>query len=452
MTYVVLLAGPGASALAAPPPQAIPELIGSLNSDRGTVRDQAIAALAAVGPEAIPALISALKPEQARVCSGAVAALGKMGGKAASAADALRRLRSDGDPALQEAASEALANILGDAAEAAERSAEIADHWADQAARVCLERGDQARGNGDREALAHYLAAMRLTPRIPTAAYRAACIHAQQGRKTEAAELLAEAVKRGYWQYGELIEDELLGELSDSPEHKALLKTIRDRYAVEAPKHVGAFLVRVPEGPVPAGGWPVFLLLHGYRSNKDGFAAVAELCAERGFIGVAVSGPKVVTETSFHWPKEGPEPTHTYLQGILAKLKDRKDVDLSRVYVGGFSEGGLQSLALIAAHPEAYRGALVHSPGGFINAPTETAKSPAPRPVFVIYGKKDPIGNWFLSARAAALARKAGWPVETYVHDGGHHFPRDWWEVFGRAMDWLAADGRKPLAKPAAPM
>jgi predicted esterase len=71
--------------------------------------------------------------------------------------------------------------------------------------------------------------------------------------------------------------------------------------------------------------------------------------------------------------------------------------------------------------------------------------------MFVVSGSQEAVGNRELARQAAELARKAGWPVETHVHEGGHTFPEDWWEVFGRAMDWLAADGRKPLAKPAAP-
>ena len=87
------------------------ELLAALQFDDSSLRAAAADALAAVGPAALPALLERTDHQQREVRLLAILAIGRMGPPAASAADRLRPLLKDDDPAVRSAAELTLRRI-----------------------------------------------------------------------------------------------------------------------------------------------------------------------------------------------------------------------------------------------------------------------------------------------------------------------------------------------------
>src|SRR5262249_53151283 len=213
------------------------------------------------------------------------------------------------------------------------------------------------------EAEAHYLAALKMRPRLTMATYQLACNYALWGRKKQAMETLKKAVDGGFWGYAMMKDDEDLVNIHSDAGYQGLLDTVKDRYAKEAPKQVGGSLLVLPDGDVPKSGWPVLLMLHGFGDCKENYQSMAQDAADHGLAGIAVSGPLVQYQKRFSWPTDSFETTHKFLSEILQKYDD-KPLDHSRVFLLGFSQGAQHAAALTAMHPESYAGAIVISPGG----------------------------------------------------------------------------------------
>jgi len=288
------------------------------------------------------------------------------------------------------------------------------------------------------QSAAHCLAALRLQPKNLFAGYQLACTLSLWGHERAALNALRQVVQEGFWGYEMMRDDSDLERIMQAPEFPALLEEVQRRYKVESPKRIAVRHIRVPKGQAPPKGWPVLVFLHGYGDSGDSYVGFAMAAAENGFAGVAVSGPLVHWDRRYAWPKDRFATTHEYLRGILGRNDSRKDLDHSRVFLCGFSQGALHAVGLVASYPEEYAGVVALSPGGDQPPlPKEVGPSRTPRPLYLIVGQHEhPVTNLGVQ-QCADLWRRAGWPLFQDTHPGQHHFPRDWNERFPRILSWL---------------
>jgi predicted esterase len=211
--------------------------------------------------------------------------------------------------------------------------------------------------------------------------------------------------------------------------------------AQEAPDPPPAPVVwRLPDGLPPAQGWPVILLMHGWRSNEQDFAPVAALFASYGVAAAAVPAIHIdgdPADRRLAWPKDDRARVHRYLQGVLAAAPDLARLDAAQVWLGGFSQGGMYALSLVADHPDRYLGALAISPAGWSARPQALT---SPRPLFLIGGTQEipRYRQGFLDAKAL-WERHPDAPLQVFEHGGGHHFPPDAARVLTDGLGWLRA-------------
>jgi len=196
-----------------------------------------------------------------------------------------------------------------------------------------------------------------------------------------------------------------------------------------------------PDGDPPEGGWPVMVLLHGYGTTKEDFSDVIEVVSRHGVAAFSLDAPTVIGEGRRSWGRTALDaPTHDVLQEAIAPLRDDPRLDLDVIHVGGFSQGAGHALALVLAHPDVYGGVLSVAPAG-APLPDAWERGEHPHPVFLIVGDEESQRIRSATGAAAAFFREAGEPVIVHPHDGGHHFPPDWVEVVGGAIDWILAGG-----------
>jgi len=195
-------------------------------------------------------------------------------------------------------------------------------------------------------------------------------------------------------------------------------------------------LLTLPDGEVPEAGWPTILLLHGYGANKEDFSDFSTMLSRHGVAAISVDAPISMGGNQRRWPRDG-EKSYAALRGSLDFIAEDTRLDGSRVFAGGFSQGGFHSLLMGKGYPSEFAGLLIISPGGGSALPVGWRGEDFEQSLYVIYGEQEGAGVRKLVDTAAAEWRNAGQRVKVESHEGGHQFPANWETSLGNAMDWL---------------
>lgn len=93
------------------------------------------------------------------------------------------------------------------------------------------------------------------------------------------------------------------------------------------------------------------------------------------------------------WNEGTIEPLKAAIDDFIAKNKD--NIDLTRIYVGGYSMGGKMTLKMAIAYPEMFAAAFPICPAW--SPSEETLSLIADMPVWITSGKADPLVNYYFS-------------------------------------------------------
>ena len=111
--------------------------------------------------------------------------------------------------------------------------------------------------------------------------------------------------------------------------------------------------------------------------------------------GAYIFAPRSLEEDSIYWSDSLIYPLRRTIDDFIAKNKD--NIDLSRIYIGGYSMGGKMTLKMAVAYPELFAAIFPICPAW---TPTvNQAKLIADIPVWLTSGVLDPLVNYFLSVR-----------------------------------------------------
>ena len=196
------------------------------------------------------------------------------------------------------------------------------------------------------EAEAAYRKALEVRPGYPEASYQLACNWALAGKYEEVLKELDHAIELGFSAYPSARFDDDMAAIAQSPRYQSMLTKIRDRYAssnVEAGTPVVFKPIKRPTG---SGRYPLMLLLHGYGDSHESYFDEAEEWAKLGFVAVAVPGSLPSNPGAFIWSEDDLATTHEQLQAIISSPVVKEDIDPERVFVLGFSQGGMHAFYL----------------------------------------------------------------------------------------------------------
>lgn len=168
-------------------------------------------------------------------------------------------------------------------------------------------------------------------------------------------------------------------------------------------KHSLTHLVREP-GRKELSPPPLLLLLHGIGSNEQDLFGLSPYLDER-FLIVSVRAPVVMGAGAYGWfnieftpqgmvaDMEQAKRSLELLPGFLDELVETYGADDKCVYVAGFSQGAMMSLALALTRPEKIA-AVVAMSGRFPTLALEhdlDRKALGGMPVLVTHGLYDPV-------------------------------------------------------------
>jgi phospholipase/carboxylesterase len=205
-------------------------------------------------------------------------------------------------------------------------------------------------------------------------------------------------------------------------------------------------LPRTP-GPRP----PLLVLAHGLAGDEEQLLHLADRVDPR-FLVVSVRAPRNANRVGFAWYRvrwrmASPRrelaqvvESRDLLARFLEELVTATEADPARVFLLGFSQGAVLSLAVALARPGLVRGVVAHS-GRLLPEVTPTAAPPGLErlEVLVLHGAADQLVHVPRGREAAEILRRLlGGPQVTYREwpDLGHVVSD---ESAAEAASWLAA-------------
>jgi predicted esterase len=281
---------------------------------------------------------------------------------------------------------------------------------------------------------------------LPEFRYNLACYLALGGDRDQAFTELAASIDLGFADADHLLVDTDLASLHDDARFQQQVD--RARQAAKAEQARQAKLATLPppkdvfELPAPdaaARPVPLIVALHGVGGNPEQFSApLREWARQAGFALLAIGGSRALSENGDRFAWTVPRDIDR-VHRILADLLAKQPIDPARVYLVGFSQGGVMSYPIAFRDPSRFAGVI--SMSGSLQPETIDAKlmaAAAPKlPIAIIHGEQDPIMPFALGRTAEERLRAARFDVVLYPFTGGHSFAPDWKQLLPRAIGWI---------------
>ncbi len=201
-----------------------------------------------------------------------------------------------------------------------------------------------------------------------------------------------------------------------------------------------AYRLELPDAEPPSAGFPVLLALHGFsddgarlRARLSGLfpAPYAVLLPDGPYpVVVRAADPPRVGRSWYSYTgdqaafREALAVTGGHVERVLAAAAEAHRLDLSRVVVLGYSQGGYLGSWLALAHPERYRGLVSISCRVKVEVLGDGLARARGFPVLVLHGAKDEAVKLEPQRESVARLEEAGVDVTLDVHDGGHGLKR----------------------------
>ena len=163
-----------------------------------------------------------------------------------------------------------------------------------------------------------------------------------------------------------------------------------------------------PAAPGDTKKYPLVVWLHGMgNGSKPGAPLSGSYIANWGTwelqqrfkdsSGAFILLPRSLEEDGIFWEDCLIRPLRATIDDFIAKYKD--NIDVSRIYIGGYSMGGKMTLKMAVAYPEMFAAAFPICPAW---APDkEAAKKIADMPIWLTSGKNDPLINYYFIVKKA---------------------------------------------------
>ncbi len=206
------------------------------------------------------------------------------------------------------------------------------------------------------------------------------------------------------------------------------------------------YVLTLPPGEAPEGGWPLIVFLHSLEERGDLLARVVEHAdgQGRGLAAIALDHPEWPTLTlsplcprRSYWFRE-----HARLIALIDEVADEWGVDPDRIALTGVSMGGMGVWSLATAHPDRFS-ALAPIAGGVYSPPMSgRVEVLSDVPMWAIHDRRDPSIPLAKEQPAIDRLRQAGGDVRQTLLDTGEHYVHEAVYDAGELVRWLLAQER----------
>jgi phospholipase/carboxylesterase len=193
---------------------------------------------------------------------------------------------------------------------------------------------------------------------------------------------------------------------------------------------VSGLRYRVRHGQVKG---PCLILLHGVGASEAGFIELARQLDPRLTV-VLARGPLELGPGQYGWFRVGFTPTGPVIDAaqaeqarvtllrLIGQLPQAQDIDPARLWIAGFSQGGIMSASVALTAPQQVAGFGILS--GRILAEVLPAVQPGAAltglRAFVSHGVQDPVLGVHFARAARDVLQGLGVPLQYREFDAGH--------------------------------
>jgi len=192
---------------------------------------------------------------------------------------------------------------------------------------------------------------------------------------------------------------------------------------------------------------PLLILMHGVGSNEQDMFAFAEHLPDN-FLILSARGPYSMGQNSFAWfqvdfstgvpliNSEQAENSRKIIIQFIELLKKRHSFDEKKIYLGGFSQGGIMSYSVGLTRPGLIKGIVVMSGRLLKEVRPFIASSDKLKllDVFITHGISDNVLNIEYAREAYTYLKTLGPDLMYKEYEGKHSITN---EMFQDLSNWL---------------
>ncbi|MBS7565485.1 hypothetical protein KHS38_13820 [Mucilaginibacter sp. Bleaf8] len=148
----------------------------------------------------------------------------------------------------------------------------------------------------------------------------------------------------------------------------------------------------------------LILLLHGIGSNEEDLFRLA-IKFPTGFVIVSARAPYTISPGKYTWFELGfsngvrvvnaeqAEKSRLVINAFISQLIDKYDLDSHKVFLGGFSQGGIMSYSVGLTFPKKLAGIFILSSRLLpeVKPLIKSKEELQSLPIFIAHGKQDPV-------------------------------------------------------------
>jgi hypothetical protein len=211
---------------------------------------------------------------------------------------------------------------------------------------------------------------------------------------------------------------------------------VRHQFRFGKSQKVGRYCLQLPSGYTHDRSWPLVIELHDQGDSGERYIEqLASATQKKGFL---LACPTSLPPLGWGVHRHGIE----FMRGLLRDLESRYRIDLDRVYLSGFAEGGDGAWIYSALMPDRFAAFACRSGSGEILKDFKLTENLKRVPGLIIHGGQDPI-------RSPKRVRDS---VSALEHHNVEHrvifFPdrgrRTFVDQNDTILDWLLAHSRHP--------
>lgn len=244
------------------------------------------------------------------------------------------------------------------------------------------------------------------------------------GRYEEALKEMESGINKGIW-YGYDPNWDIFDTLSGNESFIKLLAIdtkLKEKAQAEAKAEL---LVELPANYSPDSLYPLFIALHGWGQNNEEFRE--KWTSDRlkdEFITAYIQSSQVADMDGFGWTDS--EQSMKDIKKMYYKILSEYTVDTTRMYVGGFSQGGKTSIRLILDDEWPLKGFIALCPGIPDNLSDEAIKRARAKKKkgVLILGETDRMIEQQMMMKGMFRTNRFGYKVKV-KRLTGHEFPKD---------------------------